>query len=111
MNTSTLTEQALAQAIALGVAQALASLNLDSTVAPAKQAPAKKAAPAKAEPRYRTTKQIANGHEREQALYAAAYAAAGVKRFKDLTPAQQADVKAEVRAMWSALKGSRKTKA
>ena len=72
--------------------------------------PAKAADQPKADVKFRSAKAIEKGHERERELYAAAYAAAGVKRFKDLTPAQQKAVKADVRAMWDGIKGTRKTK-
>ena len=72
------------------------------------KAPAK---PAKPEVRYRSAAAKAKGRESADAIWARHYAAAGVKRFKDLTPAQQAAAKAEVAAAWKAVKGTRKTKA
>lgn len=67
--------------------------------------------PAKEAPKYRSTAAKAKGREAANAIYARHYAAAGVKRFKDLTPAQQKAAKAEVAAAWKGIKGTRKTKA
>lgn len=102
---STITAQELSQALAL------LGITVDGLPAPEAPKPAPKAEQPKAEPRYRSAKQIDAGHERERAIYAAHYAKAGVKRFKDLTDAQQVAAKAEVRTMWKSIKGTRKTSA
>lgn len=63
------------------------------------------------EPKFRSEKAKAKGRESADAIWARHYAAAGVRRFKDLTPAQQKAAKAEVAAAWKAIPGTRKTKA
>lgn len=102
MSKSTVTLADLTQALAL----------LGITVETPASVPAVETAPAepKAEPLFRSKAQVAKGHEREAQIWAAHKAAAKVKRARDLTPDQMAACKAEVRAMWSALEGSCKTK-
>ena len=63
----------------------------------------------KPEVKFRTAKQIEAGRETAEQIWARHYAEAGVRRFKDLTPKQQAAAKAEVKAAWSGIKGTRKT--
>ena len=70
----------------------------------------KAASEPKAEVKFRSAKAIASGKDQAKAIWDAAYAAAGVKRFADLSPAQQKAAKAEVAAMWAGIKGTRKTK-
>lgn len=78
---------------------------------PAVTPPAAAPVAAKPAPLYRSEKAKAKGREAAADIWARHYAAAGVKRFKDLTPAQQAAAKAEVNGAWKAVKGTRKTKA
>lgn len=87
---------------------ALASLGITVEGFEAPSAPEAKPARTKAEPRYRTAKQIESGHEQERAIYARYRSETG-KGFKQMTAKQQAACKAEVRAVWTALKGTRKT--
>lgn len=97
--TLTLTD---AQVAALAPLFAVVGVVIESS-APADQAPAK------AEPRFRTEAQKAKGHANERAIYSAHYAAAGVTTWKGLSAKQQAACKAEIRTMWTGIKGTRKT--
>jgi translation initiation factor IF-2 len=85
------------------------SMEAKVTTVPAPATPAEPKAP-KADVKYRSAKAISSGKDQAKAIWDAHYAAAGVKRFADLTPAQQKAAKAEVAAAWKAVKGTRKTK-
>lgn len=79
------------------------------TAAPSKPAKAPVKAP-KADARYRSTAQLAKGHAEEAAIYARYRAETG-KGFKAMSAAKQKACRTEIKAVWSALKGTRKTKA
>lgn len=104
---STIDTQALIESITAQVTSAvLAALSGEVETPAAQEA---KPAPVKTEPRYRTKAQVAKGHAAEQEIYARYRATTG-KGFKAMTAKQQAACKAEVRAVWSALEGTCKTK-
>ena len=93
-------------ALTATVATLAAVVNGSATV---KAAAEPKAAQPKADVRYRSASAIAKGQTEQAEIYARHYAAAGAKRWADLTAAQQTAAKAEVRSAWKAIKGTRKT--
>lgn len=98
------TQALIASITAQVTAQVLAALDVTTeTPASTTTAPA-----VKADARYRTAKQIDSGHEQERVIYARYRATTG-KGFKAMTAKQQAACRAEVRAVWAGLKGTRKT--
>lgn len=105
-------EQTLAEIIANAVTAAVTAALSDQTVAAAPAKPAEKAntRQPKADVRYRSQKALDKGREQASEIWARHYAAAGVRRFKDLTPAQQKAARAEVQGAWKGIKGTRKTK-
>lgn len=93
-----------AQIIAL-----LQDLKGASTVTPEPEAP--KAADAKPAKAYRSLKTREAAKAQVAQAWEDAKAKAGVKRVKDLTPAQRAAVDAQVKAIWKAAPKTRATKA
>lgn len=82
-----------------------ADIDLDELVTGAE----KPAEQPKADVKFRTAKQIQSGKAQADAIYARYRKETG-KSFKAMTPAKQRACKAEVKAVWAALEGTRKTK-
>lgn len=112
MSTQITTEEITRIATEAAIAAVHAVLAANTPIAPAVEARVEAAPKApKADVRYRSEKAKANGREQAAQIWARHYAEAGVKKFADLTPAQQKAAKAEVAAAWKGIKGTRKTKA
>lgn len=102
--TTTTQQDAIAAAIAEGVAQALAALGLSTETPAAPEAPSTDKA-------YRSASAKAKARTAADKVWADAKAKAGVKRVKDLTPKAQDECRAAVKAIWAKAPKTRTTPA
>lgn len=103
--------EALAKDNAAALARIEALLTNSMPAAPAAPAPVVPAPTGKPVKAYRSLKTREKAAAAVAQAWVDAKAAAGVKRVKDLTPAQRAAVDAQVKAIWAAAPKTRATKA